>query len=92
MTAQVTIAGRELPLPVHDEHTIREIAVAVHKWNRLKVDTEFRVSRPEPTKNPKHRRNVRCVFLASQVKGVNANGIDLTDLGSPFDTAGQVAA
>lgn len=88
MTATLTIHGRhDGPVTIHDEDTVRAIAEAVTAFNVHGQDRQFRVRRPSPSKHI--RRST--VFKASEVASLNADGVDLTDLGSPV-VAGQVAA
>lgn len=90
MTATLTIHGRHSdgPVTIRDEDTVRAIAEAVAAYNRDGTDRQFRVRRPSPS------RHIRksTVFKASEVATLHADGVDLTDLGSPFVTDGQVAA
>jgi hypothetical protein len=83
MAARLTLRDRPGTVTIADEATVRAVAVAVATWNRDNVDTAFRVRRPSP--RPHIRRNIR--FQASQVAGLNANGVDLVDLGSPIRVA-----
>ncbi len=82
MTATLTIHGRhgDGPVTIHDEDTARVIAEAVAAYNRNEGDRQFRVRRPSPSRHI--RRAV--VFKASEVASLNANGVNLVDLGSPF--------
>lgn len=74
MTATITLADRRLPLPVHDETQLRHIVTAVATG----ANVTFRVPRPSPD----GRRRL-VVFTTADVTGVNANGVDLTDLPDP---------
>ncbi len=87
MTATLTLADRPGTVTINDPGTVRDIAEAVHRFNHDGVDGQFRIAQPSPSKHI--RRSV--VFSASQVASLNADGINLVDLGSPFD-AQAVAA
>ncbi len=82
MTAKLTIHGRDGdgPVTIHDENTVRAIAEAVAAYNRNEGDRQCRVRRPSPSQ---HIRK-STVFKASEVASLNADGINLVDLGSPF--------
>lgn len=89
MTATLTIHGRhDGPVTIHDENTVRAIAEAVAAYNRNEGDRQFRVRRPSPSQ---HIRK-STVFKASEVATLNADGVDLTDLGTPFVRDERVAA
>ncbi len=83
MTATVTLHDRRLPLPVADETQLRDIVTAVVTG----ANRTFRVPRPSPD----GRRRL-VVFTTADVAGINANGVDLTDLPDPASVLGQVAA
>ncbi len=89
MTATLTIHGRDGdgPVTIHDENTVRAIAEGVTAYNVNGEDRQFRVRRPSPSQ---HIRK-STVFKASEVASLNADGVDLVDLGSPFGTQAVAA-
>ncbi len=80
MTATLTLADRPGTVTITDGAIVRQIAEAVATYNYDGTDQQFRVRRPSPSGHIRHL--VR--FKASQVATLNADGIDLVDLGSPF--------
>ncbi len=80
MTATLTRFNKPGTVTIHDEGTVRAIAAAVTRHNRIGDDTQFRVRRPSPSRHL--RRSV--VFKASEVATLNADGVDLTDLPTPI--------
>lgn len=83
MSATITLRHREGALVVRDADTIRAIAAGVAAYNRGDGDQQFRVRRSA---------NLAVRFKASEVDTLNADGIDLTDVGNPFAPAEAVAA
>ncbi len=77
MTATLTLTDRPGTVALTNEPLVRAIAAAVATFNRGDGDELFRVALPG-----RSRRSVS--FRASQVKSLNADGIDLVDLGNPF--------
>lgn len=84
MVATITLADRQVPLPIHDETLLRRIIDAV----ALQSGETFRVPRPAPTRNA---RRVVTVFTTAQVTGINANGVDLLDAPNPTSVVGVAA-
>jgi hypothetical protein len=88
MTATLTLTDRPGTVTINDPTTVRQIAEAVAAHNRGEGDRQLRIPRPSPSQ---HIRRL-IAFSASQVAALNADGIDLVDLGSPFAQAEAVAA
>ncbi len=83
MTATLTLAHRDEPVDVTDPATVRQIAGAVAAHNRGEGNRTFRL---------RQRHNLAIRFRASYVKALNSHGVDLVDLGSPFQQVEAVAA
>ncbi len=83
MTATITLAHRPDPVDIRDGATVRQIAEAVTAYNRGHGDRTFRI---------RQRRNLAIRFRASDVQALNARGVDLVDLGNPFQQVEAVAA
>ncbi len=82
MTATITLNHRRLPLPISDEQQLRDIATAVATGTQK----QWRVRRPSPD-----GRKRLTVFSTADVTGIDANGINFTDLPAPVGTTAVAA-
>lgn len=87
MTARLTLKDRPGQVTVADDNTVRTVVDAVVAYSRTGADRQFRIRRPSPSQ---HIRKA-AIFKASEVTGVNAEGVDLLDAPVP-STVEAVAA